>query len=199
MVKWNYRGCQGHLTSLHRTRKLTYSQIGFYSLAVFILNLLSVYSLSIAFYFWKLFLCFKIYQFVWFLQLFFSTNENYLECVRITLECVGHTHRLFAITQNSMEKFYLLFVEEPRVMLTFDLANKNISSLQHSIPTSNITWNVVLGKKQSSVTLVSQKKSRLRRGESWCIFMKDWDRNVFQNAKKMTPGSLNIWTLMYLQ
>lgn len=51
-------------------------------------------------------------------------------------------------------------------MLTFDLANKNISSLQHSIPTSNITWNVVLGKKQSSVTLVSQKKSRLRRGES---------------------------------
>lgn len=85
MVKWNYRGCQGHLTSLHRTRKLTYSQIGFYSLAVFILNLLSVYSLSLAFYFWKLFLCFKIYQ------LFFSTNENYLECVRITLECVGHT------------------------------------------------------------------------------------------------------------
>lgn len=91
MVKWNYRGCQGHLTSLHRTIKLTYSQIGFYSLAVFILNLLSVYSLSLAFYFWKLFLCFKIYQFVWFLQLFFSTNENYLECVRITLECVGHT------------------------------------------------------------------------------------------------------------
>lgn len=33
------------------------------------------------------------------------------------------------------------------VMLTFGLANKNISSLQHSIPTSNITWNVELGKK----------------------------------------------------